>query len=89
VEGVVHLSSTDRVMGGLACAYICYRVISAVRTGIYYGDGDRDVDVARNPVAFALTIIMAIVVALLFAVLVLSPNHPDPSGSDVQLHGRP
>ena len=51
------MTVTERVIAGLACAFFCYRAISAGLRGVYSGDGDPDVHLARFPAAFALTVI--------------------------------
>lgn len=69
----MHLTITDRVLAGLACAYFAWRVVAAVRTGVYAGDGDLDVHAERNPGAFALTVVSGILVAALLAFLLVMP----------------
>ncbi len=68
------MTVTERVIAGLACAFFCCRAISAGLRGVYSGDGDPDVHLARSPAAFALTVISGAVLAVLCGVLALSPG---------------
>ena len=69
------LSMTDRVLSGLACAYAAYRVVTAVKSGVY-DDEDGEVHADRHPGAFALTGITGGIVALLLAVVTVLPKLP-------------
>lgn len=71
----MQLTTTDRILAALACAYFVWRVVSAIRTGVYAGDGDRDVHAEQNPAVFVLTVISGIVVAVLLALLIVAPGN--------------
>ena len=68
------MTVTERVIAGLACAFFCYRTAAAGLRGVYSGDGDPDVHLARSPLAFALTLVSGAVVAVLCGILALAPG---------------
>jgi hypothetical protein len=63
------MTSTDRLIAGLAAAYFAYRLWSGWGEGVIYGDGDNDVHADEHPTAFVLT---ALSVVMVIAICVLS-----------------
>src|ERR1700709_60244 len=70
----VSLSNSDRVIAGLASACFCYRVLSAIGSGVYDGGGDPDVRSDRHPGAFVATLLSGAAVAVVCAWIALAPN---------------
>lgn len=58
----VHLTETDRILAGLAAAYMAYRLWSGMKVGVVYGDGDRDVHAETHPTAYVLTALSCVLV---------------------------
>jgi hypothetical protein len=48
------MTTTDRILAGLAAAYFAYRLWSGWGEGIIDGDGDEDVRADEHPTAFVL-----------------------------------
>jgi hypothetical protein len=67
----VQITSADRIIAGLAAAYFSYRLISGLKSGIYYGDGDMDVDASEHPLAFALAALSSVLLIGLCTYLAL------------------
>lgn len=68
----MHLSTFDKITAAFGAAYFGYRLYTAWRDGIYYGDGDLDVESERYPIAFSLTVLVSLLLVglctfLLFA----------------------
>lgn len=54
-------------MAGAACVFFCYRLLTALKIGIYYGDGDMDVHADAHPAAFVLTVLSSLFLIVLLA----------------------
>ena len=63
----MHFSAIERVLAGIAAAYLAYRLWTGMQIGIIYGDGDNDVHAKTHPTAYALT-----AAASMFAITILS-----------------
>jgi hypothetical protein len=71
------IGSADRVLFGLVAVYFCYRLLSALNTGIYDGGGDPDVHAEDHPTAFVLTIFSSLLVIVVCAFIALGPASTD------------
>ena len=83
------LSSGDRVVAGLTCAYFCYRIVSAAASGVYDGGGDPDVHSSTHPGAFVATLFSAAAVAMVCALIAFTPSGPSQPSSQAQLRDQP
>jgi hypothetical protein len=68
----MHLTIADRIAAAAGAAYFAYRIYTAWRDGIYYGDGDLDVESDRNPLAFSLTVLVSLLLVGLCTFLVFA-----------------
>jgi hypothetical protein len=70
------VTAGDGIVVALAGVYFCYRVVTALNTGIFYGDGDMDVHADEHPTAFALTVLSAIFAIVVCAFIAVRPYGP-------------
>jgi hypothetical protein len=75
VEAItMHITSIDRIIAGLAAAYLGYRLWSGWSVGIHYGDGDMEVHADQHPTAFVLTVLSSLLLIAILAYLALAPD---------------
>jgi hypothetical protein len=70
----MQLTSTDRIIAGLAAAYFAYRLWSGWGAGIIYGDGDPDVHADKNLTAFVLTALTTVLIIALLACIAIGSD---------------
>jgi hypothetical protein len=73
----MHMTSTDRIIAGLAAAYFAYRLWSGWGDGIIYGDGDMDVHADKHPAAFVLTAVIIVAIIALCASIAVGSSASD------------
>jgi hypothetical protein len=68
------MTTTDRILAGLAAACFAYRLWSGWGEDVIYGYGDEDVRADEHPTAFVLTALSVILLIVIFGCIAVGSD---------------